>query len=447
MGSKIKIEVKSIGLSLFRQKVKTTLRPKCIDVATCCLISQRKTPKFTASLLWWRRQEETVIEQQQKRLQRAEIPRVLKMQELEREVTVHKENCKYLRIQIKQMEQKHKEDLKIQKNQIEQEHEKEKEEMQEKIEHTKAQYKKLKRVTEEQKELIMSFAKVVHSRDYGNYFDEDPDKATEEKLKEAEKTVEALKEEKKNIAHLLSQKNKENETLKERIDRFRLLFCPNNSKATLAEIEREICKAVEIKDLNMTKEELLEEIAGIKKTRDRLEANVDSLKRDQELIEFELRNAMAKATRLTGRRVVSPLYFAGSHPEMRQKAIRSMTRPGIYPFNEAEREARPKTATGAATFDSVAIPMSVVRAHTAAKTSAKTTPVYCILCRKNVNTQSLESFPCEIHRDALNCGIWSCCRKKKEGRGCFVARHCYLIKSSDSKHVIISTDQEQKIEI
>ena len=218
------------------------------------------------------------------------------MQELEREVTVHKENCKYLRIQIKEMEQKHKEDIIAQKKQIEQKHEKERDEMQEENERTKTQYKKLKQVTEEQNEIIMAFAKAVHSRDYGNYFDEDPDKATEGKSKEAERAVETLREEKKNIAHLLRQKNKEVETLKERIHRIRLLVFPNNSAASLDEIEHEISKAVGIKDLNMTKEELLEEIAGIKKMRDRLEANVDSLKRDQELIEFELRNAMAKAT-------------------------------------------------------------------------------------------------------------------------------------------------------
>ena len=363
------------------------------------------------------------------------------MQELEREVTVHKKNCKYLRMQIKQIEQKQ---------------EIEKEEIQGKATQIEAQYEKLKKVTqklseelEKQKEMNMAYAKTFHGKNYGNYYDEDQNEATEEKLKEAQKTVETLEEEKKNITHHLTQRDKELRSLKERIHKIRLLVFPNSSEATLDEIEHEISKAVEIKDLNMTKEDLLEEIAGMKKARDHLETNVKSLKRDQELIEFELRGAVAKATRLTGTRVVPPLYFAGSQPEIRQKAIRSMTRPRIYPFNEADVEARPKTAIGSATSESIATPMSVLRAHTTVKkTSPKTTlskAAYCILCRKKVST--LESSPCEIHRDELIRGKWTCCSKIKEGRGCFVARHCHLTQSSDSKHVIITTDQEQKIKI
>ena len=365
---------------------------------------------------------------------KTEIPRVRKMQELEREVNVHKENCKYLRIQIKQIEQKQ---------------EVEKGEIQGKAREIEAQYEKLKKITkklseelEKQKEMNMAYAETFHGKDYGNYYDEDRDEATEEKFKEAQKTVDMLEKEKKDITHHLTQKDKELQTYKERIHKIRMLVFPNNSEATLDEIEHEISKAVEIKDLNMTKEDLLEEIAGIKKARDHLETDVKSLKRDKELIEFELRGAIAQATRLTGTRVVPRLYFAGSQPKIRQEVIRNL--PRIYPFNEADGEARPKTATGAATFESPAIPMSVVRAHTAARKTTERT-LYCILCRKNVNT--LESIPCEIHKNALIRGKWTCCSKIKEGRGCFVATHCYLIQSSDSKHVIITSDREQKIKL
>ena len=313
--------------------------------------------------------------------------------------------------------------------------------------HMEAQYQKLKEVTKEKDEIITAFAN-YHSKYYGNYFDESPDEATKGKIKEVEKTVEALEKEKKNITHHLSQRNQELETLKERIHKIKLLVLPNKSEATLDEIEDEISKAVEIKGLNMTKEDLLEEIAGIKKTRDCLEINVKSLKRDQELIEFELRNAMAQATRLTGRKVIPPVYFAGSQPEKQEEVMNLLP---ISQSQKASGKQKPKSAGASVekfAIESVAIPLSVVRQNTAiTRASASASPVtaYCILCRKNVS--SLESMPCEIHRNALIQGIWTCCCKKKEGKGCFVAKHCYLIQSADSKQVIITTDQEQKIKI
>ena len=201
--------------------------------------------------------------------------------------------------------------------------------------------------------------------------------------------------------------------------------------------EEEITKRRSIKNLSITKAELLLEIKTVEKKKDKLERSVKSLKKDQELVEFELRNEQAKTTRPTGRKRFQSLYFAASTARKRKEIVNSSSLPDAvreksmqYDFEDDFTNSK---ATPAASV--------IVRPKThARKISA---PLYCILCLTTLKSTDLG--PCKIHRNVFVQGIWISCQKKREGRECHRVEHCYLAKSCDSRDVILTVDHEQSI--
>ena len=54
--------------------------------------------------------------------------------------------------------------------------------------------------------------------------------------------------------------------------------------------------------------------------------------------------------------------------------------------------------------------------------------------------------PCAVHKQALTQGLWPCCQRKKDGKGCLTLKHCYLTKNHDkSRDILISIDGKHKM--
>ena len=247
----------------------------------------------------------------------------------------------------------------------------------------------------------------------------------------AEKNVERLQQGMEKATRELEETHAELNNLKEKIGNIRELVLPHNENATIDEIEEEIRKNTE-----WSKEKLdqFKELERLKKTKAALEENIQFLRRDQRLIEFELRNEQAKTTRMTGRRKIESLYFAAATPDKRHQIVSAISLPqGFRQSIEKGRESK----------ESLAVPMSTARGKTA-KTRPKTpAKVYCLLCRSTVSVSN--PGPCFIHKYGITEGVWSCCNRRRDSKGCYSAIHCYFAVDSELKDTISTIDRTQNI--
>ena len=258
----------------------------------------------------------------------------------------------------------------------------------------------------------------------------------DEDIKKAKETIKNLNEEKTKVVRDLETKNAELKTLKEGIERIRQVVLPNNTEATLHDIEEEIKNNTEIKFLNETKEELLKEIETKWKKKNNLNRSIDKLKRDQSLIEFDLRNEQAKTRRMIGWKKYESLPFAGSAPGKIDQIVNAISVP---------QDFRQTIEKGRDPRESIAVPLSTARGKTP-KPRPKTAAgkVYCLLCRNTVDASN--PGPCTIHTYGLSEGMWSCCKRRRDGKGCYSkAKHCYFSIDSKSTDAISTIDRAQII--
>ena len=121
-----------------------------------------------------------------------------------------------------------------------------------------------------------------------------------EGIKKAEEMIDNLNEEMAKVQHDLETKDAELKTLKDGIERIRKIVLPNNTEATLDEIEEEIKNNTVKMYLNAKKEELLKEIEMCKKKKNTLCKSIEELEREKILIKSELKTAEAKTSRMKG---------------------------------------------------------------------------------------------------------------------------------------------------
>ena len=247
----------------------------------------------------------------------------------------------------------------------------------------------------------------------------------------AEKNVQRLKQGMEKAAKELEKKNAELNTLKEKIGNIRELVLPHKENATIDDIEEAIRKNTE---LSKEKIDQIKDLEKLKKTKAALEENIQFLRRDQRLIEFELRNEQAKTTRMTGLRKIEPLYFTGATPDKRHQIVSAISLPQGF---------RQTIEKGRCMKESLAVPMSTARAKTP-KTRPKTpAKVYCLLCRNVVAVSN--PGPCMIHKHGLSEDMWSCCKRRKDFKGCYEATHCHFTVDSEGNDAISTIDRTQSI--
>ena len=247
----------------------------------------------------------------------------------------------------------------------------------------------------------------------------------------AEKNVQRLKQGMEKATKELEKKSAELNNLKEKIGNIRELVLPHKENATIDDIEEEIRKNTE---LSKEKIDQFKELERLKKTKAVLEENIQFLRRDQRLIEFELRNEQAKTTRMTGRRKIESLYFAGATPDKRHQIVSAISLPqGFRQTIEKGRDLK----------ESLAVPMSTARAKTP-KTRPKTpAKIYCVLCRNVVSVSN--PGPCMIHKNGLSEDMWLCCKRRKDFKGCYDATHCHFTVDGESKDTVSTIDRTQSI--
>ena len=94
----------------------------------------------------------------------------------------------------------------------------------------------------------------------------------------------------------------------------------------------------------------------------------------------------------------------------------------------------------------LSVPLSTARAKTAKARSKIPTKVYCLLCRNTVSVSN--PGPCFIHKYGLIEGrsMWSCCNRRWDNKGCYLAKHCYFSVGTESHDAISTIDRTQSID-
>ena len=353
----------------------------------------------------------------------------LETEELKKELEIAKENAKILNRKFKEQEKL----IEMYRDDIE--------EKEEEVDTLTKQFDRLNKAREKQGKELQAYKTVneqyhlalqsinqTSGADAGqSEYDED--------IKKAEETIKNLNDEKTKVVRDLETKNAELKTLKEGIERIRQVVLPNNTEATLHDIEEEIKNNTEIKFLNETKEELLKEIEIIGKKRNNLNRSIGKLRRDQSLIEFDLRNEQAKTTRMIGWKKYESLPFAGSAPGKIDQIVNAISLP---------QDFRQTIEKGRDPRESIAVPLSTARSKTPRMRPRTAAKVYCLLCRNTVDASN--PGPCIIHTYGLSEGMWSCCKRRRDGKGCYSkAKHCYFSIDSDSTNAICTIDRAQSI--
>ena len=245
------------------------------------------------------------------------------VQELEKLANIQKENAKSINQVCLMME---KENEKLQKeNEI---MKKENEELQGEKEKLEQQFTKLqdgtKKLSNELKEHEEVLAEITtsHARHIKLLVGKIEINASEydEETEKLKQNVRCLEKDLDKVVLELKTKDSELKSVKQDIESMRQKVLPNNPNATLEDIKQEVGKLAE-------KKELLGKIEDMKKNKAKLESSIKSLKKDQSLIEFELRSEQAKTTRITGKRKMESLYFAAATPEKRHQIITSISLP------------------------------------------------------------------------------------------------------------------------
>ncbi len=124
----------------------------------------------------------------------------------------------------------------------------------------------------------------------------------------AKNKLKELEEENRNLAKELEKRTVDLEMIMKQVEHYKeKLGLP--AEATISDIQDKIEEMAELGGMTA---DLEKEVEELKRQRATIERNITELQRQQKRIEFETRNAMAKNTRLTGRRTIQPVYMPGA---------------------------------------------------------------------------------------------------------------------------------------
>ena len=244
--------------------------------------------------------------------------------------------------------------------------------------------------------------------------------------------------------------------VKQSMDTIREMVLPENPNASPDDIEKEIEKqlktSVDIIELDTvqkrTKQLLREER--------RLNNLVAETRRELHSTEFELRNVQLLQRRNGIRRSLNPVFVSSTRPSPRRPISSLEPRPppgrriasalSMLPSTPLPGiTVSPTDAPKAESQAGLAVANSIIRVPSSlsSRSGTATMMVFCILCRKKVRMN--EGPACYIHRNACVEGIWSCCKNRKDGKGCYAMKHCYLKKNSIDRDMISTIDHVQQM--
>ena len=349
----------------------------------------------------------------------------LEIQKLKEDVEIAKDNAKYLNKRFKKQENL----IEMYRNDV---GEKEKD-----LETLKRQFNRLNAAREKQRQELEAHLKIneqyhIALQLVSHRCNEDiGDLEYDEDIKKAEETIENLKAEITKVQHDLETKDTELKALKEGIERIRNYVLPNNTEATLDEIEEKIKNDNTEKFLSEKKDELLKEIEMLKKKKNKLRKSIEELEREKILIKSELNTAEAKTMRMKGLKK-----YEHSFPPKRDQIASATSLP---------QDFRNCISKGRDYREGLSVPLSVARAKTAQARPKTPAKVYCLLCRNTVGVSN--PGPCFIHKYGLieDRSMWSCCNRRWDGMGCYLAKHCYFSVDTESHDAISTIDRTQSI--